>query len=169
MSEEKKRYELHEMATIATRFGSVFMENTAKDYGTGEMMYTAEMHILSYIADNPGILSVQLARDWNRTKGAISQIIKKLETKELIYKVKESGNKNQLRLFVTEKGMELDKAHKKFDEECFRLLTDKMKESFTEEEMESGFYFMKRMIEISCDWELVSDRKMIEENLGKSK
>lgn len=150
LSVEKEHvYAPHEMAEIITRFGSFFVENSAKDYGTGEKMHTVEIHILSYIADNPGILSVQVAKDWNRTKGAVSQIIKKLEAKELIYKMKEAGEKNQLHLYVTEKGKQLDQFHKQYDTERYQIFAQKISEEFSEEEIVAGFHFMEHLTSLA--------------------
>lgn len=90
--------------------------NQPRDYdGSGEYMNMVEIHILTLIADQPGITVSQLAKDWGTTKGAISQTIKKLENKELIYRQKKEGNAKTIHIYATEKGERLSTAHKMYD------------------------------------------------------
>jgi len=90
--------------------------NQPRDYdGSGEYMSMVEIHILTLIADQPGITVSQLAKDWGTTKGAISQTIKKLENKELIYRQKKEGNAKTIHIHATEKGERLSTAHKLYD------------------------------------------------------
>jgi len=90
--------------------------NRPRDYdGSGEYMSMVEIHILTLIADQPGITVSQLAKDWGTTKGAISQTIKKLENKELIYRQKKEGNAKTIHIHATEKGERLSTAHKMYD------------------------------------------------------
>ncbi|HDF4155847.1 TPA: MarR family transcriptional regulator [Clostridioides difficile] len=89
--------------------------NKPKDYGTGELINMVEVHILTAIEENPGISPTQLAKIWNRTKGAISQTISKLEKKGYITKEKKEGNAKTILLYPTISGVELSKAHKLYD------------------------------------------------------
>ena len=47
------------------------------DYGTGEVYTSVEVHTLKHIADHHGITVTELARDYGKTKGAVSQILKR--------------------------------------------------------------------------------------------
>ncbi|MGD9569090.1 MAG: MarR family winged helix-turn-helix transcriptional regulator [Sedimentibacter sp.] len=90
--------------------------NEPRDYdGSGEYMSMVEIHILTLIADQPGITVSQLAKDWGTTKGAISQTIKKLENKELICREKKEGNAKTIHIYATENGEKLSTAHKLYD------------------------------------------------------
>lgn len=73
--EKKKYYTPYEMSTIIERMIALNTITDARDYGVGEKFHSVEVHILSYIAEKPGITVTELAYDWNRTKGH-SQIIK---------------------------------------------------------------------------------------------
>lgn len=46
----------------------------------------AEVHILTYIRDNPGLTSSDLVHDWDKSKSAISQILNLLSERGLIVK-----------------------------------------------------------------------------------
>lgn len=87
----------------------------SRDYGTGQTINMAEIHILTLIEDKPGITTNELAQIWQCTKAAVSQNVKKLEQKKLVYRVQEETNKKMFHLYTTEEGSDLSLAHKKFD------------------------------------------------------
>ena len=89
--------------------------NLSKDYGTGEKLNMIEAHLLTYIDDHPGITGSELARMWGRTKGAISQQIKKLVSRGLVVRKKQSNNAKTILLYVSKKGKEVSFAHKMHD------------------------------------------------------
>ena len=86
-----------------------------RDYGTGQIINMVEVHILTMIEDEPGITTNFLAKKWKCTKAAVSQNVKKLEQKKLVYRVQEETNKKVFHLYTTEEGSRLAMAHKKFD------------------------------------------------------
>lgn len=86
-----------------------------RDYGTGELLNMMEIHLLTHIDETPGITVSELAFMWNRTKGAISQQVKKLEDKGYIKKVKHETNGKIVLLYTTEEGQKLSNAHKHYD------------------------------------------------------
>lgn len=87
----------------------------ARDYGTGLVINMVEVHTLTMIEDNPGITVSELAKMWNRTKGAASQNVSKLVEKDLVYRKIEKGNKKLVHLYPTEEGVRLSIAHKIYD------------------------------------------------------
>lgn len=87
----------------------------ARDYGTGRVINMAEVHILTMIADEPGITTNVLAQKWKCTKAAVSQNVKKLEEKKFVYRIQDKTNKKVFHLYVTEEGEQLALAHKRFD------------------------------------------------------
>ena len=115
VAEEAREYTLFEMSDIIERIAAVGVTNTATDYGTGEKFNPVEVHTLSHIAEHPGISVTEIARDWAKTKGAVSQMIRKLESRGMIYKKKMVGNDKVMCLYVTKKGSELDKMHRMYD------------------------------------------------------
>lgn len=89
--------------------------NEARDYGTGQLINMVEIHTLTMIESQPGITVSDLAKRWGRTKSAVSQNIKKLEAKGLVYKIRDEENAKILHLYSTEEGIRLSTAHKLFD------------------------------------------------------
>lgn len=142
------KYDPYKMSTIIERMSALNTLTEARDFGTGEKYYTAEIHIMSYIADNPGITVTELARAWNRTKGAISQIIKKLEYKELVYRTKENGNHKNVCLYVTNKGMTLNNAHREYDNKTYAYFYEKLQAYYSGEKLQELFEMLEKWIEL---------------------
>ncbi len=86
------------------------------DYGTGVRYTSVEMHVLEKICDNPGITVTELSKLSYRTKGAISQIVTRLQTKGLVDKKSvDTGILRQIALLPTKKGLELNALHVEYD------------------------------------------------------
>ena len=120
-----------------------------RDYdGSGEFVSMVEIHILTLIADQPGITVSQLAKDWGTTKGAISQNIKKLEQKELIYRQKESGNAKTVHIYPTEKGERLSTAHKSYDNADILQTQYELLKSCTPEEVDTFYKVVHEYIKL---------------------
>lgn len=151
--EKKKYYTPYEMSTIIERMIALNTITDARDYGVGEKFHSVEVHILSYIAEKPGITVTELAYDWDRTKGAISQIIKKLEKKGLIYREKEPGNKKKTGLYATENGEQLNAAHQEYDTRNYEGFLEIVKKYYSEEEIQNAFSFMETWIKLSMEWD----------------
>lgn len=84
-------------------------------YGTGYHLTMIEVHTLTYIEDHPGTTVTDLTGYWKKTKGAVSQIVSKLEDLGLVTKVKQEGNAKTVHLYVTETGLQTSRAHKLYD------------------------------------------------------
>ena len=86
-----------------------------KDYGMGLNLSMLEVHLITDIADNPGITANLLAKKWKKTAAFISQSISKLDKLGLIYRELNEENKKYYNIYLTDKGYELDIKHKKYD------------------------------------------------------
>ena len=89
-----------------------------KDYGTGDLLYFAEIHTISMVGKNREINMTQLADLMGVTRGAISQTIRKLVSKHLILKTRTTNNK-EFNLRLSEKGMKVLKGQESFQQELF--------------------------------------------------
>ena len=83
----------------------------ASDYGTGEILYTSEIHVIETIGKNEGINITELATRASVTKSAISQTVTKLVRKKMIHKYKGKGNDKEVLLALAEKGKIAFAAH----------------------------------------------------------
>jgi DNA-binding MarR family transcriptional regulator len=89
-----------------------------KDYGTGDLLFFTELHTISVVGKNREINMTKLADLMGVTRGAISQTIRKLVSKELIIKSK-TTNRKEVNLRLSEKGMVVLKGQESFQQEIF--------------------------------------------------
>lgn len=149
---KKGKYTYYQMADIVERMVSMNSMNAPVNYGDGVFYNSKEVHTLSYIVDYPGISPSEIAYNWNRTKGAVSQIVKKLEEKGLIKREKRPGNDKTICLYATDQGMKVDQIHRAYDVRNYKAFLELMKKHFTEDEIETSFEVMDKWVELSRDW-----------------
>ena len=109
------------------------------DYGLGTPLTMIEAHTLTYIEENPGVTVTELAAYWNKTKGALSQTVSRLCEKGLVSKEKRDGNAKSVRLYPTETGITLSKAHKLYDTVDIAKTMGELRKECTPEEIDA-FY-----------------------------
>lgn len=145
MSSKIEKYTIAEKADIMHRASSLYMaSNIPIDYGTGELYTPVEVHMLKYIKDHPGKNVTQLSEEWDRSKAAISQMLKKMEQKELIYKKNPVDNFRKQCFFVTEKGDALCECHKDYDTKVFGETLRMLEELCTDDEINICFSVLEK-------------------------
>lgn len=77
---------------------------TAKHYGTVDLLYSAEVHMIEMIGSYEAITTTKLAEKLSITKGAVSQITRKLLEKDLIIKIPSTEKNNEVLISLTDKG-----------------------------------------------------------------
>ncbi len=96
------------------------IDRKTRYYGTDQPLYEAEIHMIKSIKENEGIHVTGLADMLGVTKGAVSQIIMKLERKGMIIKDTDPHNLSRLILRLTPKGktahLHHEKLHQEFDD-----------------------------------------------------
>ncbi len=86
-------------------------EKVPRDYGTGDLLYHSEIHTIHAIGAKPGLNVTQLASILGVTKGAVSQVVSKLNKKGLVDRYKETKNNKQVLLALTQKGQTAYSGH----------------------------------------------------------
>ncbi len=81
------------------------------DFGVGEVLYPSEIHLISTIALQENISVTELARQHGNTKGAISQILGKLESKGFVTRTPDPDKRSRILVSVTEKGLAAHQGH----------------------------------------------------------
>ena len=127
--------ELHSIIDLFTRILHLYsvIDKKPKDFGTGDLLYVSEIHAIHYIGGNPEINMTQLAEISGVTKGAVSQIVKRLVRKQYIalYKTK---NKKEVNLRLSDKGYIINQQYEKFEKERF-VFAEKLYENASREDI----------------------------------
>lgn len=117
-------------------------EKRPNNFGTGELLYRFEIHVIDAIYRKPGINVSDLSIELMVTKGAISQVINKLEKKGYIQKAKDPVSNKIIYLTLTQKGEFVAVNHIKFHR---KMIENFMKSTGTrsKEEIDTLLSFLK--------------------------
>ncbi|WP_312441470.1 MarR family winged helix-turn-helix transcriptional regulator [Lacrimispora sp.] len=105
-NKHKIAYESLELA-----FALMELDKKTRYYGTNVPIFHSEIHVIKAIAEHPCIHVAGLADVLGVTKGAVSEILKKLERKALVIKEVDELNLSRYSLSLTEKGKKAHKNH----------------------------------------------------------
>ena len=89
-----------------------------KDYGTGDLLYPAEILTISEVGKNKSVNMTGLAEIMGLTRGAVSQMIRKLVAKNYIIK-SNLRNRKEVELRLSDKGLIVYKGLQSFHQEIF--------------------------------------------------
>lgn len=92
------------------------LEKKPVDIGHGVFLYPSEFHVIEVVGKHPEKNLTAIASHLGVTKGAISQMVRKLEKKELVRKVSIPGNKKNIMLELTDSGQKAFEWHKSLHE-----------------------------------------------------
>lgn len=87
-----------------------------KQYGTDDLLYASEVHMIEVIGMYESITTTKLAERMGITKGAVSQTTSKLLQKDLILKTASKERSNEVFIILTEKGRKVLDGHHKMHE-----------------------------------------------------
>jgi len=116
-----------------------------KDYGTGDLLYFTEIHTISMVGKNREINMTRLSEMMGVTRGAISQTIRKLVTKNFILK-SNATNRKEINLRLSPKGMIVLKGLESFQHEIFTF-AGSLYENATKEDIE----LVRRLFNAICE------------------
>ena len=105
---------------------------TPKSYGTEDMLYMSEVHMIEVIGSYEGITTTKLASVLGITKGAVSQTVSKLEKKDMINKQPSTERTNEVFIYLSDKGRVAFENHRSMHSD---MLTDinKLYDAMSEE------------------------------------
>ena len=147
----KKRYTNIEIADIVHQVTELYqiIWGERKDYGTGEIYGTEDVHFLKQVADYPGKDISYLAKLSMKTEDQMKERILRLVDMGLLEKSKdgEAGDIYSL----TEKGRQLDLAHRTYDRIHFGESMNPVRTMYTEEEIDIAFEILETWLGIRRD------------------
>jgi DNA-binding MarR family transcriptional regulator len=135
------------MYSIQHRVGAVHdfimvctsMYGVSVPYRNGIRLTPMEAITVVTIAQNPGIMASNLCVRWRRSRGNLSQLLKKVEEKGLIEKRNKQDNNKEIALYPTDEGIRLYHQFMMNDSEDSTCIVMKLLESCTLEELRN-FY-----------------------------
>jgi DNA-binding MarR family transcriptional regulator len=120
------------------------LERKAADFGMNEKLYAAELHTIAAIGNKKGHTVSDLCDLFGTTKGAVSQIISKLEQKHFVCKERSKVNAKEILISLTKKGWNIfnnhENLHKKMDKELIKYL-----ETVPEEKIDEFIQFLSHL------------------------
>ena len=109
------------------------VDKKTRYYGTDKPLFEAEIHMIKAVRENEGIHVTGLAEKLSVTKGAVSQMIMKLQKKGMIIKSRDIHNQSRLMLHLTAKGeaayLHHEMLHREYDAFINDILRDATEEN----------------------------------------
>ena len=119
------------------------LESTPRDYGTGDLLYSTDIHTVAAIAISPGCNLTKLAEMLSISKAAASKFVAKLIGLGYLLKSKRMDTGRDVIFNLTTKGQAAALAHEKFVAETFGPL-QQIEATLSEEEYQLiSSYFEK--------------------------
>jgi DNA-binding MarR family transcriptional regulator len=112
--------ELHAIIDLFTRILHVYsvIDKKPRDFGGGDRLYVSEIHAIHAIGSNPEINLTQLSELLGVTRGAVSQMVKRLVNKRYIARYKVKNNK-EVNLRLSDKGYMIFQQYEQFEKERY--------------------------------------------------
>lgn len=95
------------------------LERHPRDYGTGELLFSSDIHTVEAVARRPGCSLTQLASALGVSKPAASKFVRKLIRLGYLAKGMQANNAKELSLSLGEKGRQATQAHARFMRKVF--------------------------------------------------
>lgn len=102
------------------------MEKLPVAHGKLGELYHSERHMLDTVAANTDLNITEHAAVLGVTKGAISQVARKLEDKGIVRRYKKGGNDKEVYLKLTARGEKIAESRKELNEETLKPLLDEL-------------------------------------------
>lgn len=141
-NEQRYKEAMDSFQRVINRF--IEIEKKPRDFGTGDRLFTSEIHTIAAIGEHPSINVTDLSIEMGVTKSAISQIVKKLETKRYVRRYKDKSNNKEVLLDLLEKGKIAFWGHRSYHMKMDRPIIQMM-ESTTTEQMGFFDYFVNKL------------------------
>ena len=125
MDREKASKELMDLfIRIVNKYNE--LEKIPLMHSPGLGLYHSERHMLDRVGDNPHMNMTELARASGVTKGAVSQIVKKLETKGVIRRYKKAANDKEVFIELTKTGERTCEERRRTNKETIKPLREEL-------------------------------------------
>lgn len=149
MERQREHISVYEIADIMERVAAALLAGKKPhDYGTGKTYTPIEVHTTSYIGDHPGCTITEIAQNWQKTKSAVSQVVKKLRQEKLVRSQTNPKDEKQAMLYLTPEGKLLDAKHRTFDEESWKKALTELEKNYSDEEINTAFLILRDWLQV---------------------
>ena len=131
LNNERKNKISYSLLTVIYKFNE--NDKQTRYYGTDTLLFSSEIHMIRAIKEEEGIHITGLANKLGVTKGAVSQIVNKLDKKGFIKKETDLYNQSKLIIKLTPNGEIADANHVKLHKNFDTLINDILKDASNEE------------------------------------
>lgn len=118
------------------------------DFGNGELLYPSEIHFIEFVGNHPYCSLTLAAEEMEISKGAVSQLVKKLVRKGFLRRTSQQKGGNQAGLFLPEKGKTAYERHRAFHQSYNKALLDHFGEIY-DEDLAKVNRFLERFLEFN--------------------
>jgi len=101
-------------------------EKCPRDFGSGDMLHCSEIHTMMVIGKRPDISITDLAAALGITKSAISQMISRLEGKNLVEKRRSPDNEKGILLRLSPRGTIAYLGHEQYHAKIYARMQEKL-------------------------------------------
>ncbi|MFO1444025.1 MarR family transcriptional regulator [Bacillus sp. Bva_UNVM-123] len=102
------------------------LERSPRTFGEAGMLTPSEIHTIDAIGLNGDVLMSQLANKLSITKGAVTQLVSKLEKKELVLRKAHPTDSRAILLTLTKKGEIAFQEHQAMHQQFYRKLSQQL-------------------------------------------
>ena len=138
--------------------------NTPRHYGTEDLLYQSEAHLIQHIGEEPELSLNALAKRTYRTKSATSMMLQKLTERNLVESKRDETDRRRCILTLTPLGQDIFDYHRKLDSTNYEIILQAIdqKQTFTLDQMETAFAFLKVLTETLETPAIKTQRKKIQ-------
>lgn len=122
-------------------------EKEAKDYGTGHLLYHSEMKFLEMVYRNPEANAIELSEALKVTRGAITQMGKRMEDRGFVLRFSKPDNRKEKYYRLTDLGKTLRQAHQQYHAKANEQMCQYLR-SLTQEELALIMQFLGKLSEL---------------------
>lgn len=99
------------------------LERCPRTFGEAGILTPSEVHTIDAIGSGDGILMSELATRLAVSKGAVTQMVSRLEAKEFVRRSPHATDSRAIIVSLTKTGFLAYQAHREYDQEVYRKLS----------------------------------------------
>lgn len=137
MTPKRKGKFVDQLCAVARSF-----QNQVDKEARMRSVHPSYLRIIRVVAENPGILQYEIAKETNLSAPTISLTLTRMQNEGYINRTTDGEDKRLVRITLTEKGKKAEKDRSRSFSDCDK----KILENITDEEIEIAFPILEKML-----------------------